>query len=239
MQQYFVNEINGVFKLKDEDFYHLTTVLRAKNKKIICIKDDIAYLCNFLYDGSNYNIEIIEKQDRFNELPIDIELYQALIRNENFDLVLQKATELGVSAVAPTIFSRNVVKIDKSKEESKIKRYETIVKNSSEQSHRNIVPEILPITNLKNITLNNNEIGIVCYEKCDLTKNLSTLKEKINKSKKIKVVIGPEGGITNDEHLLLIHKGFYSVSLGKRILRSETAAFNILSILEYIIEMEN
>lgn len=239
MQQYFVNEINNSFRLKDEDFYHLTTVLRAKNKRIICIKDDIAYLCDFIYDGNEYTINIIEKQDRDNELSIDIELYQALIRNENFDLVLQKATELGVSSIAPTIFTRNVVKIDKSKEDTKIKRYETIVKNASEQSHRNIVPEILPITNLKDITLCDGEIGIVCFEKCDTTKNLSTLKNIIKNSKKIKVVIGPEGGITNEEHLLLINKGFYTVSLGKRILRSETAAFNILSILEYIIEMEN
>lgn len=238
MQQYFVNEINGKFRLKDEDFYHLTTVLRAKNKKIICVKDDEAYLCNFVFDGNEYEIEIIEKQDRFNELPVNIELYQALIRNENFDLVLQKATELGVSAISPTVFLRNVVKIDKSREESKIKRYEAIVKNASEQSHRNIVPEILNITNVKDITILDDEIGIVCFEKCEITKNLSSIKSVIKNAKKIKIVIGPEGGITDEEHLLLTSKGFYSISLGKRILRSETAAFNILSILEYILEIE-
>ena len=238
MQQYFVKEIDGKFILKDEDFYHLTTVLRAKNKNIICVKDDEAYLCNFTFDGNKYNIEIIEKQDRDNELSIDIELYQALIRNENFDLVLQKATELGVASIAPTIFNRNVVKIDKSKEESKVKRYENIVKNASEQSHRNIVPEILPITNIKDIDLDD-AIGIVCYEKCEVSKNLSALKDAIKQAKRIKVVIGPEGGITENEHQSLIEKGFNSVSLGKRILRSETAAFYILSVLQYIIEIED
>ena len=213
MQQYFIEEIDGKFRLKQEDFYHLTTVLRATNKTIICINNKDAYLCNFKYDGKDYNIEILEKQNRDNELKVRIELYQALIKNDNFDLVLQKATELGASAISPTIFSRNVVKIEKSKEYNKLIRYEAIVKNASEQSHRNIVPEIMTITNVKDIKINNDdEIGIVCYEKCDDTKSILSIKNKIKDAKTIKVVIGPEGGITTEEHHILLKNGFYSVS---------------------------
>ena len=236
MQQYFIKNIDGKFVLNDKDFYHITTVLRYKNKKIICIDDSGTYLCMFNYDGDTYNIEILEKLERNTELGVEIVLYQALIRNENFDLVLQKATELGVSTIVPTIFNRNVVKIVEDKESKKIERFRLIVKNASEQSHREIVPDVLNQTRIKDISLNDGEIGLVCYEKDENTKSLPNLKGELLKAETIKIVIGPEGGIEEDEYKMLLDKGFYSISLGKRILRSETAAFNILSKLGYIIE---
>ncbi len=238
MQQYFVNKIGDKLYLNDNDLYHLTNVLRYKNKNIICIIDNKAYLCNFTYQNKEYSIEIINEIDRNSELDVEIHLYQALIRNENFDLVLQKATELGAKTITPTIFNRNVVKIDKNKEENKINRFNLIVKNASEQSHRDIVPTVTNLVSVKDIELCENEIGLVCYEKNDNYKSLSSLKEKLINADKIKIVIGPEGGIEPNEYQSLLDKGFYSISLGKRILRSETAAFNILSKLEYIIEEE-
>jgi len=238
MQQYFVINENGKLKLKDEDLYHLCTVLRAKDKKeIICIDNDKRYLCEFSGNLKEHNIEILHEIINDTELNKDIYLYQALIRNENFDLVLQKATELGCKYIHPTIFKRNVVKIEKNKEESKLNRFQTILKNSSEQSHRSVIPTINPIINVKDITLDEGEIGILCYERED-TKTLFEIKEKIKNATNIKIVIGPEGGITLDEVESLVNKGFKSVSLGKRILRSETAAFNILSIVSYLLEQE-
>ena len=236
MQQYFVNLENDKFRLKDEDLYHLAVVLRAEKKQIACVYDGESFLCEFNGNKDSYEIKVIEKIDHDSELDIDIEIYQALIRNENFDLVLQKATELGAKAIAPTIFERNVVKIEDNKKENKIKRFETICKNASEQSRRIIVPEILPIQNVKNITLKDGEIGLVCYEKNSDIKSLSNIKDEVLKANKIKVVIGPEGGISEKEYNALIDNGFYSISLGKRILRSETAAFNILSVLGFMIE---
>lgn len=236
MQQYFVNIIDNKIVLKDEDLYHLVKVLRAKEKrKIICVIDDKKFFCEFSGDTSSYTVEIIYEIESNPELDVDIELYQALIRNENFDLVLQKSTELGVKSISPTIFRRNVVKIDKNKEEAKLLRYQTILKNSAEQSHRLIVPNILPITRVEDIKLELGEIGIVAYEN-EKNISLKSIEDEIKQSNKIKIVIGPEGGITKEEYSALISKGFKSITLGKRILRSETAAFNILSVISYILE---
>ena len=236
MQQYFANIINNKIVLKDEDLYHLVTVLRAKEKrKIICIIDSKRYFCEFSGNNNSYNVKILYEIIDNPELKVDIELYQALIRNENFDLVLQKSTELGVKTVIPTIFNRNVVKIEKAKEEAKLNRYQTILKNSAEQSHRLIIPLIQKPIRIEDINLEDDEVGIVAYEN-EKNISLQNIENDILNSSKIKIVIGPEGGITKDEYNILIQKGFKSVSLGKRILRSETAAFNILSVVAYILE---
>lgn len=237
MQQFFAIKINDEFRLKDEDLHHLVTVLRAsKDKEIVCIYDDESYLCLFNGDKDKYKIDIIHKISRDSELDSKIILYQALIRNENFDLVLQKAVELGVSAIVPTVFSRNVVKIEASKEDSKIERYKKIVIGASQQSRRIVVPTVERQINVKDINLKDGEIGLVCYEKNEDTSSLISLESDIKNAKYIKVVIGPEGGISEDEYQTLLQKGFKSITLGKRILRSETAAFNILSVLGYILE---
>lgn len=236
MQQYFVTKENGKFILKPEDLYHLTVVMRAKDgSEICCLYLKKAYLCTFKGNQKEYEItEICElKQD--SELPIPVTLYQALIRNENFDLVIQKATELGVYSIIPTIFDRNVVKID-GKEDTKIKRYNLIAKGASEQSRRNVIPEVLLPIKIKNITLSDGEIGLLAYEKNDDTQSFSSLEKVLKEAKKISILIGPEGGITEEEYQTLIAKGFRSITLGRRILRSETASICALSIVSYILE---
>lgn len=238
MKQFFAENINNKIILKDDDLHHLVNVLRANDENILCVIEGITYLCNFKGDSDSYNIEILDKIERNSELNTNIELYQALIRNENFDLVIQKATELGVSQITPTIFKRNVVKIDKDREESKLIRFNKIVKGASEQSKRMIIPTVTKQIHLKDISLNDNELGIICYEKNDNTISLSNIESIIKNTDTIKVVIGPEGGFTIDEYEMLVNKGFKSVSLGKRILRSETAAISILSILSYILELK-
>jgi len=237
MQQYFVLNDNNKLRLKDEDYYHLVTVLRATVKrKIVCVLDNKRYLCEFTKLDNDYEINIINEIVGNTELEKDITLCQALIKSDNFELVLQKATELGVKTIIPTSFERSVLKITSDKEESKLKRYSLIIKGASEQSHRDIIPLVTSVKTIKELTLDNDELGLICYEKCDSSINLSTVEELINDYSKIKVVIGPEGGITTKELDILIDKGFKMVSLGKRILRSETASMSVLSILSYIIE---
>ncbi len=240
MQQYFVKEIDGRYVLEEKDLYHLSKVLRAKDKDILIVteKGEVFY-SNFTFKNGEYDIKPIEKIERNSEFSKEIILYQALIRNENFDLVLQKATELGVTSVCPTIFRRNVVKIQKDKEDSKLERFQSIMKNASQQCNRSQIPLIGDITDIKDITLKEGEIGLVCYEKNDNTKSLKALEKNILEANSIKIIIGPEGGIEKQEYDSLIEKGFKSVSLGKRILRSETASFNILSVLGYILENGN
>lgn len=239
MQQYFLIKESNKYKLNENDLYHLKVVLRAKDGyQFIGVLDDKLYLASYKVDGSDYYIELICEMDRDSELKVDIKVYQALIRNENFDLVIQKVTELGAHEIVPTIFERNVVKIDKTKEESKINRYQSIVNMAVNQSKRDYIPKVEKPLKVKDILLEEGEIGLVAYENNKDTKSLSDLKEAIKSAKKVSIVIGPEGGITKDEYESLINKGFKSISLGKRILRSETASISLMSILSYIIECE-
>ena len=239
MRQYFVTKVNGNFILNDEDYYHLKVVLRTKdNDEVRCIYNGKTYLCRYKSTKDSYILEEICELKEDKELKIDIALYQALIRNENFDLVIQKATELGAHEIIPTVFKRNVVEIKKDKEESKLKRYNLIAKSASEQSNRTYIPEVLSPVNVKDIKLEEGEIGLVAWEKEENTKSLSEIKTQVLSSSKIKIVIGPEGGITMDEFEQLKANGFTPISLGNRILRSETATISLLSILNYMIDIE-
>ncbi len=239
MQQYFLIKDSNKYKLNDNDLYHLKVVLRAKDGyQFIGVLDDKLYLSSYRIKESDYYIELICEMDRDSELPIYIKVYQALIRNENFDLTIQKVTELGAKEIFPTIFERNVVKIDKSKEESKINRYQSIVNMAVNQSKRDFIPKVSNPIKVKDIVLEDDEIGLVAYENNKDTKSLSELKKDIKNAEKISIVIGPEGGITKDEYDTLINKGFKSISLGKRILRSETATISLMAMLAYIIECE-
>ena len=239
MQQYFLIRENKELKLSENDLYHFKVVMRGKNNdEFIGIIDSKRYYFRYKTTKDSYYLEELYEIESDSELGKDIRLYQALIRNENFDLVVQKSTELGVKEIVPTVFDRNVVKIEKNKEDNKIARYQSIASMASNQSHRNVIPEVLRPINVLDIKLSDGEFGLVAYEKNKDTKSLSALKDDLLKSSKISIVIGPEGGITEKEYNTLINKGFKSISLGKRILRSETASISLLSMLDYIIECE-
>ena len=150
--------------------------------------------------------------------------------------VIQKATELGVSDIVPTIFSRSVVKVDNSKKDNKLARYEKIIKEACEQSHRQVLPSIHQYINVKNITLNKDTLGLICYENNGDTSTLKKALDNVDLFDKIAIVVGPEGGFSQDEVNYLTNIGFLNVSLGKRILRSETAAFFALSIVSHYLE---
>ena len=238
MQRYFASIDKDFFvHLSQDDEHHVLHVMRMKKgDEIEVVDNQKLFLCRL--DSTNpLTISMIHEIASDVEISEDVTLLFALTKGDKIDLVLQKATELGVKEIYPTIFNRNVVKITKDKEENKIKRFNIITKNASEQSHRLIVPIVNNQIELKDINLDENEIGILCFEN-ENNISLFDIKKKIKEVDKIKVVIGPEGGITTSEVELLESKGFIKVTLGKRILRSETASFNILSVLAYILELE-
>ncbi len=236
MQRYFVTKENEKFILLDNDFHHIKDVMRLKNNdQIICIYDKKSYLCTISFDSTSYNINIIKEVTVDNEFKEKIILYQALIRNEKFDLVIQKATELGVSEIYPTICQRSIIKINNEKEEAKIKRYNKIIKEACEQSHRQEMAICHNYLNLNQIRIDNDTLGLIAYENEANYNSLNVVLKNIKDYKKIAIVIGPEGGFSFDEVQYLLNMGFQSVSLGKRILRSETASLYLLSILNYVL----
>ena len=237
MQRYFVSKVNDKFVLSDNDFHHIKNVMRIKNNDhIVCVYDNHSYICQINYIANNYELNIIEEITKDVELNKQVILYQALIKNDKFDLVIQKSTELGVSTIVPTVFSRSVVKVDDSKKDNKLFRYEKIVKEACEQSRRQSLPFIDNYTKVKNIKLDDDTLGLIAYENNGDYKSLSNALNELDKYNKVAIVIGPEGGFSEDEVSYLQSIGFKNVSLGKRILRSETASMYLLSVLAFYIE---
>lgn len=232
MQRYFAQaKNNDEFKLLDTDIHHIKRVMRCnKNDKIEVVYDKTVYLCN-IDDIDNLSLSVLESYKEDRELNVNLTIAVALVQEQKFDLILQKLTELGVNSVIPLKTERSIVKIDESKKEKKINRWYTICKEASEQSHRVTIPEIKNIMTMKELLNNKKELNLIC----SLNENTKPLDEYLdNNIKNILFVIGPEGGFSKKEEELLMENGFKATSLGKRVLRVETAAIYVSSIINYV-----
>ena len=236
MQRYFANLNGENIVLGDGDVHHLLHVMRAKNgDEIEAVADGKLYAClvesvNPLVIKRNYEIPTD------SELNEDITLFFALAKGEKIDFVVQKATELGANKIVLLKTERCVVKFDDKNLSHKLERFEKIAKEASEQSHRLRIPQIVGVIDLKKIPQELLcDINLVAYEK-EAGKTASLI-ENIEKGKSTSIMIGPEGGFSEDEVNLLTDKyGFKRVSLGKRILRTETAAVYALSVIGALLE---
>ena len=223
MQQYFV-DINvhkgDIIALDENILYHLVKVLRKDSSYTFRIADATGsiYFANLI---NNKECKILEPTNENNELDCDITCILSLIKNDKFELTLQKLVELGVKKIVPYKAVRSVVKV---KDNKKIDRLNKIVREAAEQSHRNIIPEVCDFADIKDLEKYKSELNYICYES---EKNISG----IPSSKSITYVIGPEGGFDESEYKKICNFGFESISLGKRILRAETAAIYMTSII--------
>lgn len=223
MQQYFINseaKINDVIDLDDDILYHLVKVLRKDNKytfRICDIKGNI-FLANLI---NNYQCILKEQLDENNELDVDITCIISLIKNDKFELIVQKLVELGVKRIVPYEAYRSIVKV---KDNKKIDRLRKIVLEACEQSHRNIIPELTHPITINEIEKYKSKNNYICFES---EKNIADIKC----DESITYIIGPEGGFEDSEYKKICALGFESISLGKRILRAETAAIYTTSII--------
>jgi len=234
MQRYFANKIDDKFYLNDIDTHHFLHVMRAKiHEQVELVYDENVYLC----EAVSLSPLVFTEKEKINfnsELPNKITLFCPLAKGEKIDLIIQKATELGVNKIVLFSNKRSVVKMDKSDFERKKKRYEMIIKEASEQSHRNIIPSIVGVYDLKELKEFLCDINYVAYE--ENAKSINPEFLNLEKNKTISYLIGPEGGLENSEVEYLLSIGFNSISLGKRILRCETAAIYGLSVISYLLE---
>ena len=236
MQRFFAKIENNIVKLDDGDIHHLLNVLRVRNGYQFEVVDNgEVFLCEVI-DIKPLNIKIIDKLDTNTELDKEITLFFALAKGEKIDFVIQKATELGVNKIVLFSSKRCVVDFSNKDLNKKLARYNKIAKEASEQSHRNKVPEVLGVLDLKNINKGNlSDINFVAYEKLS-NSNVFLDELKVKNSNSISIFIGPEGGFEEEEINYLESLNVFPISLGKRILRTETAAVNILSVIGYILE---
>ena len=183
--------------------------------------------------------EIVEKNYQNTELGTKIYLFQGIAKGEKMEWIIQKCVELGASEIIPTEMSHCVVKIEEKKKKSKIQRWQAISESAAKQSKRSIIPEIgdiLPFSLLKE-KVNDFDMFIVPYENERGMKATKETLDKIKSGMKIGILIGPEGGFEEKEIEAMLAAGAVPLSLGSRILRTETAAITAVGMCMLHIEM--
>ena len=235
MQRYFATVSKTNIILSKDDSFHLAKVMRAKvNDTIIAIDNEELYLGKVI----STNPLLIENKGHYREpsreLKTETTLFFALAKGDKIDFVIQKATELGVRNIVLVKTTYSIVKIDENDFKRKYERYHSIAKEASEQCARRIIPNITYIDDIKNIPSSLlAEQNFVAYEG-DAFNNIDF--DSIKEATSVSLFIGPEGGIAPRELEALEAQGFKRVSLGKRILRTETAAVAGLAMINMVIE---
>ncbi|MBN1272524.1 MAG: 16S rRNA (uracil(1498)-N(3))-methyltransferase [Candidatus Aminicenantes bacterium] len=224
-------------KLKGEEHHHLSCVIRAKKGKTVILFDKKGNEFKARVDEirSDYTLLRIEKKVNSRKNHIDITLAQALLKAKKMDLVVQKATELGINHFVPVPAVRSVAKIEE-KKDRKIERWNKIALSAAKQCGRTTVPEIAPCIKLKDLDEHYPaNIKFFLHEKNGRPLKKALLEKKVNPSRceSVIVLVGPEGGWTNAEEKLILEKGYEPVGLGPRILRSETSAICCLAIIDH------
>lgn len=244
MSKFFVkeNQINNdKIHILGEDVNHIANVLRMK-------KEDEVQICN-QETGENYitkiisfskdeiECEIVKKIIETVESYVDITLFQGIPKFDKMELIIQKNTEVGVKKIVPVLMERTVVKLDEKTANKKIERWQKIAEVAAKQSMRDIIPEIENIIKLQDITKQDYDVVLVAYENEEKNMLKQELKKLQGKDRyKIAIVIGPEGGISEKEIEILKNMGTSFVSLGKRILRTETAGIVMSGNIMYELE---
>ena len=245
MQKYFVNDSDfNSNKITSDDVFHISNVMRYKiGDNILIGNNRKSYLAKITEITKSFvSYEIVEEKIGNTELPVFVSIYQGYPKGDKLDDIIKHSTELGVYEIIPTIMKRSVFKLDEKKKESKIIRFNKISKEAAEQSERLIVPNIPDIKYLKKIDFSEYDYKILCYEEDARNNELlqfKTIIKKLKQNDKLAIIVGPEGGIDNEELEYLKSIGFVSASLGPRILRTETAAFYALSAISYEMELKN
>lgn len=235
MQRYFASIINKDVILKEDDVFHLTKVMRMKNGDHIEVVDETAKAYLAKIESINpLHIVIVEPILKNNELKKEVTLFFALAKSDKNEFVIQKATELGASHIVLFQGQRSIVKFSNEDFNKKLPRYMSIAKEASEQCHREKIPQISFVSNLKDIKLS--DLNLFAYElDAGNTDSFTSLLKKDDYSS-ISIIIGPEGGFSEKEASVLNELGFKNISLGKRILRCETAAVYALSVISCYLE---
>lgn len=232
MQRYFA--LNEKLELSSSDIYHMYKVMRMKeNDKIEVIYDEVVYLCEITTLSVNsVKLKVLNKKITEDESSVKVTIAISLVKEQKWDFILQKTTELGVSQIIPLSLSRTLIKLDNNKYNKKCERWNKICKEAAEQSHRVTIPNISKQMNINDLVKLDYDLKIVCST-TDVNKNLKQVLSKHKRYDRILVVIGPEGGISPAEEELLATNGFIKTSLGKFILRVETAPLFVMSAINY------
>ena len=249
MQQYFLNEelnVDSTYELSKDDSNHIVRIMRKKinDKVYVVLNNEIKYICNIIDNNvDKVLITPYEQVDGSNELPIKITVAIPPLKNDKIEYLIQKITELGVSNIVLFNSERNIAKIKKDKVDSKLNRWNKIIKEAAEQSKRNIIPDITYVDSLRDLIKfsENYDYKVVAYEKESVNEDNINLKKLLTSdlnNKDVIAVFGSEGGLSEQEIDSLIDGKFDVIGLGKRILRAETAPLYFVSCVAYFSEFK-
>jgi len=245
MPRYFAcfNDTDKYVSITEEDYHHIKNVLRMKIGDEIIVSNERKAFYGIIKDYENDSV-IVELQYELrhnSELPIHVTIAQGIPKADKFETVIQKATELGVKELIPVLSERSLIKVDDKNVNKKLERFEKIAKSAAEQSQRIVIPEIKPFMTIKELISYSRKFTKKCvaYEASsdEEYKNLPNIIKELKLDESLLIFIGPEGGISDKELSLLKDNGFVVISLGKRILRTETAPLFVMSAIVYEIEL--
>lgn len=225
-----------------KDVNHIKNVLRMKPGEEIAVSNGL--------DGKEYHCGIAEwYEDRIVcdlffvkeegvELASKIYLFQGLPKADKMELIIQKAVELGVYEIIPVASKRAVVKLDAKKAESKLIRWQAIAEAAAKQSKRGIIPKIKEVMSFQEAVAYSScaQVKIIPYELAQGMERTKEIISGIRPGEPVAVFIGPEGGFAEEEIEMAMQAGIEPVTLGRRILRTETAGMAVLSVIMYHLE---
>lgn len=244
MHQFFVTPMQvkeDRIYIEGQDVNHIKNVLRMKIGEELKISDgnNKRYLCEIeTMTAQEVCVRIVEEQEVNTELPSKIYLFQGLPKGDKMELIVQKAVELGVYEVIPVATKRAVVKLDEKKAAKKVERWNGIAQSGAKQSGRNVIPRVTKVMSYKEALAYAKELDVLLipYELAEGMEETKQVIAGIQRGASIGIFIGPEGGFETEEVEQAIENGANAITLGRRILRTETAGLTTLSILMYHLE---
>ena len=246
MYQFFIRKENirssEILLNKPEDINHIKNVLRMRPGEQVCFcceetgKD---YICRLSDVGSEEIRAAIEDiEGASGELPVRLVLFQGLPKSDKMDLIIQKAVELGAFEIVPVSMKRCVVRLDSKKAAKKVQRWNEIAKSAAKQSKRSHIPEVKEVMTFPEAVSYAEKLDLVLlpYEDAEGISHSRQVLSSVKGKKSAGIFIGPEGGFEEGEVSRAVEAGAHPITLGHRILRTETAGMAVLSILMFMLE---
>ncbi len=236
MNRFFTDEpiLDNTVTLTDETVHHIKNVLKLREgESVILVKNKKELLCHIdKIEKNSIIVSVLKEGESSAENSFSITLFQGIPKGDKLDFIVEKAVEAGATKIVPLKMKRSIAKIEGKDVPKKVERLQKIAKSAAQQSGRVVIPQVGEPVTLKQVNWSDFDLKLVCYE--DETKTtLKQVLEEADAPKNIAVVIGPEGGISEDEVAALLEQGFCAVSLGSRILRCETAGLYTLANINY------
>lgn len=223
------------------DVNHIRNVLRMRTGEEVLIADGQGseYRCKLTDLGEDeIHAQILWKLDGNAELSSEITLFQGLPKSDKMDLIVQKCVELGVSRIVPVSTRRTVVKLDAKKEQTRVKRWATISESAAKQSGRGVIPEVTGVQTFREALEEAKKLDVLLipYERAENMAETRRVMGEIRPGQSVGIFIGPEGGFEESEVEEAVAAGARAITLGKRILRTETAGLAVMAMLGYLLE---